>query len=281
MTTDFTIEYERFDRHDPRLGRHVLHDSRSLNYQVEAVRRVEDLESIIHVQHIPTQNQGDIGSCTGNAAVNNLAMGDFYTDEIRALFNGVTEAERYALDLYSEATGIDPFAGTYPPQDTGSNGLSVAKVLHKRGLISGYLHATSLEAVLTALAKQPINIGTVWTSEMFRPHRDGQILTGGSVAGGHQYALVGLDIEQRRVWLENSWGDPWGRSGRAYLKWERLEWLLSQRGDCVVYVPKSDPAPEPQPVPENGTDTDPEKAFRKASDEWNEALIKYVASKKS
>lgn len=283
MSQQFVIEYERYEREDPRLGRFVAHDSRSLNFQVEAAR-VEDLRSISHQQFIPTQNQGKIGSCTGNAAVANLATGLFWEEVGKPLFNtkDVGPAQQYALALYSEATGLDPFPGAYPPVDTGSNGLSVAKVLKNRGLISGYLHATSLEAVLTALARQPVNIGTVWRGDMFRPRQDGQIKITGSISGGHQYMLAALDVELRRVWLENSWSDSWGRSGRAYLTWNDLESLLAQNGDCTVYVPASKPEPEPAvPEPKPADDPEPteaEKDFKKATDEWNEALVRFIAA---
>ena len=43
------------------------------------------------------------------------------------------------MSIYSDATKIDTAAGSYPPTDTGSDGVSVAAVATKRGLVSGFL----------------------------------------------------------------------------------------------------------------------------------------------
>jgi hypothetical protein len=77
----------------------------------------------------------------------------------------------YAEHLYSDATKIDPWTGEWLPDDTGSDGLSIAKVLLTRGLISGYQHATTLEAALTALAQRPVMIGSSWLRGHVRHQR--------------------------------------------------------------------------------------------------------------
>lgn len=246
----YIINVKRFDPTDPRLGRHVRHDSRSLSFRVEPVEDVNTLQSIRHTRYIPTLDQGQLGSCTGNAAVGCLGTGAFWTlDEIKGVLSPTDAVvdEIYSVGVYSDATALDPFAGTYPPTDTGSDGLSVAKVLKQRGLISGYLHALSFEAVLTALAKQPVIVGTVWRSNMFNPEPDGRIRISGSDEGGHEYVLDELDMENRRVWMQNSWTDAWGVDGRGYFTFGDFEALLEDDGDCTVFVPISEPAPQPTP----------------------------------
>ncbi|NED51184.1 hypothetical protein G3I24_09730, partial [Micromonospora aurantiaca] len=64
--------------------------------------------------------------------------------------------EDQARALYSAATRLDEFDGEWPPTDTGSSGLGVAKACKRAGLISGYRHAFGLNAALTALAEQPV-----------------------------------------------------------------------------------------------------------------------------
>ena len=59
-----------------RLGRHVRHDPRSLAYQVAAVDPAT-LTSVRHVRGIPVLDQGDLGSCTGNAAEGCLGSAPF------------------------------------------------------------------------------------------------------------------------------------------------------------------------------------------------------------
>lgn len=260
MTDDYVIRIKKYDQQDYRLGRNVVHDSRSLQYQVDPLPR-ESLVSMVHLSNIPILDQGNyfdpttrtrisLGSCTGNAGTANLSYGDFWPTALAYLSTVDTDFnEEYAVQLYSAATAIDPWEGTYPPDDTGSNGLSIAKVLQRRGVISGYQHATSLDAVLTALQTQAVIVGTEWRSDMFHPDSDGRLRITGSVAGGHEYVLDAVDVQNRRVWMRNSWGVDWGLSGRAWFTWDDFATLLAADGDCTVFVPVSQPAPTPTPTP--------------------------------
>jgi hypothetical protein len=257
--TDYNVRIKKYEPSDPRLGRHVRHDSRSLLFQVEA-EKLSTLKSIRHKRYIPILDQGDLGSCTGNAGTGVLGTGVFWNlPAVKALLSMTDAAanERVAVGVYAKATLLDPFSGSYPPTDTGSDGLSVAKVLQKMGLISGYQHATSLEAVLTALSKQPVMIGTEWRGDMFNPDADGRIRITGSVEGGHEYELDELDVGNRCVWLDNSWTTGWGVEGRAYITWDDLGTLLSNDGDCTVFTPATVPAPTPTPTPPAPTPTPP------------------------
>jgi len=157
--------------------------------------------------------------------------------------------EQFAVVLYSLATTLDPYSGMYPPTDTGSNGLSIAKALQKLGLISGYQHATSLAAALTALNDQACMVGTIWRGDMFNPMSDGRLKITGNIEGGHEYKLDELDVENKRVWILNQWGLDWGINGRAYLTWDDLGTLLANQGDCTVLTPVTQPAPTPSPAP--------------------------------
>jgi len=245
----YTISRKLYAQTDRRLGRNVMHDSRSLAYLVKA-KDVAELKSIKHERHIPTLDQRDLGSCTGNAATGALGSAAFW-DEGQNVLNS-TDAlvdETYAVNVYSDATKLDPYQGTYPPTDTGSDGLSVAKVLQSRGLISGYVHATSLEAALTALSESPVIGGVEWRQDMFRPDPDGRIHITGNVSGGHEIVFDELDVENKRVWFHNSWGSSWGVDGRAYLTWEDFGTLLSRAGDITQFIPVTQPAPVPDPTP--------------------------------
>lgn len=244
---DYTVRIKKYDRRDRRLGRNVRHDSRSLSFRVQP-RSLGELTSIRHKRYIPILDQGQIGSCTGNAGTGVLGSGEFWNDlKIQHILSDTDAVadEQFALNLYGKATLIDPWEGSYPPVDTGSDGLSIAKILQQEGYISGYLHAMSLEETLTALAVQPIMVGTVWRDNMFSPTPDGRLVITGDVAGGHEYELDELDVENKRVWLPNSWSDRWGIQGRAYLSWDDLDALLHEDGDCTVFVPSTAPAPQP------------------------------------
>jgi len=249
------IRFRRYEQTDPRLGRNVKHDSRSLEYQVEAAP-LTTLKTVNHKVNIGVLNQGQLGSCTGNAGTANLAANDLWENYGKVL----TLDEKYAVGLYSRATAVDDYQGTYPPTDTGSDGLSIAKVLKERKFIDSYQHATSLPATLTALQTQAVITGTEWRDDMFNPDKDGRIHITGSVAGGHEYLLRGVDVENKRVWMRNSWGKNWGVAGEAYFTWDDFEALLHAEGDVTVMHA----APVPTPIPDPDT-------------ELSAALSKYVS----
>ena len=264
--SDYTVKVKKYDASDPRLGRHVRHDSRSLRFRVDA-EEIASLSSVAHETHIPTLDQGQLGSCTGNASTKAIGTGILWTEPVQHVLSETDEGldEKYAVAVYSAATRLDNYSGTYPPTDTGSDGLSVAKVLQSAGLISGYQWATSLEALLTALARQPVIVGTEWTGDMFSPSSDGQLHITGSVEGGHEYCLDELDVDNKRVWIHNSWGETWGLNGRAWLTWDDMEELLHRQGDCTVFTPATEPAPQPGPAPEP---VDEQAAFIAQAQQW-------------
>ncbi|WP_256789832.1 hypothetical protein [Frankia sp. AvcI1] len=231
-----------------RLGRHVRHDPHSARYAV-AGQPTATLVSKRWERRVEVFDQGDTGSCTGQAAAGWVGTDNAVRQGLAKV--GVQPVvENYAVALYSVATNLDDYPGAYPPDDTGSDGLSVAKALQAAGLCSGYAHAFSLQAALTALATAgPVMLGTSWLDAMFHPAPDGRLDVGGRLAGGHEYLADEIDVERRRVWITNSWGESWGVSGRAYLTWDDLGDLLDMQGDVTVPTPVQVPAPTPTPVP--------------------------------
>lgn len=237
-----------------RLGRHVRHDPRSLYYQVSA-RSLGDLKSVRHRRYIPVLDQGDLGSCTGNAAIGAIGTGKLFEALInnpgRPSESDAAVDEERAVALYSSATKLDDYDDAYPPVDTGSDGLSVAKACVTVGLISGYRHATSLEAALTALAKQAVITGVNWYDSFDQPDENGlvKITNRASVRGGHEFVLDELDVENKLIGATNSWGESFGINGRFYISWNDFERLLSEQGDVTAFISVSEPAPTPTPTP--------------------------------
>jgi hypothetical protein len=240
-----------------RLGRHIRHDPRSLAYQVPA-KSTATLTSVRHTRQIPVLDQGSLGSCTGNATEGALGTTPFLEAIPKTVLGRPTGNARVdedqAIALYSAATALDSYDGGYPPNDTGSDGLSVAKAAKAAGLISGYQHATSLDAALAALQAKPVITGVNWYDSFDEPAASGLITIAkqASVRGGHEFVLDELDVEQRRVWFTNSWGGAWGLSGRACIGWDDFARLLSEDGDVTAFVPLSQPAPTPTPDPSSG-----------------------------
>lgn len=235
-----------------RLGRHIKHDPRSLAYRFDGSGLT--INSVKHTRYIPVLDQGDLGSCTGNAATGNLGTGDFYV----TVKDKVTLDESEAVTLYSAATALDGYQGTYPPDDTGSDGLSVAKAAQKDGLISGYQHITSLNDALAALQLGPIITGVNWYSTFDSPNNSGVVSIGkrAYVRGGHEFVIDEVVADKKLVGATNSWGDSWGIKGRFYFSFADFERLLSEQGDATVFVKLDGPTPVPTPpVPTVDPDT--------------------------
>lgn len=226
------------------LGRRVARDPRSRAFAIRP--RGIEIHTVEHRRTAPILDQGELGSCTGNATVGCLGTEPFVQTLPNVEFN-----EELAVSVYSEATRVDDFPGDYPPDDTGSDGNSVAKAARNMGYISGWQHLDSVQAAKEALQETPFIFGTNWYNSMFDPDPDGVVhVKGGEadVAGGHEIECVGYDVERDRWKFANSWGDGWGDKGYFYLSGADFERLFSENGDATVFVPISQPAPEPTPV---------------------------------
>lgn len=210
----------------PGLGRNVNHDPRSLAFPaaVSAAPR----KPVLHRHYGPVLDQGQLGSCTGNAMAQALNTAPFHKSRAKLL----TEAD--AVSIYSAATLIDGSPGHYPPTDTGSDGLSVAKVAAKRGYISAYHHAFDVEHALGALQLSPFLFGTSWHESMFTPDADGFVHPDGNVVGGHEILCIG-DTGTALVFL-NSWGKSWGKGGTFLLSYADFAALMADSGDVTVPV---------------------------------------------
>lgn len=215
-----------------RLGRHVDHDERSKNFRVKEL--TGGPKSASYERHCPPFDQGDLGSCTGNAMAGLLMTQPFWKPG-RAL----TEAD--AVRIYSEATHLDRIRGSYPPDDTGSSGLAVAKAAKKEGWFSAYEHAFGLQHLLHGLSQRPGVLGIYWYNSFDTPLSTGEcpLTADAQVRGGHEIQMFRLDVEHKRVWCFQSWGPKWGglKDGTFWFSFETLTRLLAEHGDAVFPVP--------------------------------------------
>jgi hypothetical protein len=228
-----------------RLGRHVRHDPRSLRFLVEPAAVPV---SKTWKRDVPVFDQGDLGSCTGNAAVGVLGSDPFYA----TLPKDYVPNELRAVALYSVATSLDDFAGTYPPDDTGSSGLAVAQAAKAVGLISGYLHMTSVAACQNAITQGPFIVGSNWFQGFDNPTPSGRVVISGSIRGGHEYECIGYNAPTDTWECVNSWGPSWGAAGHFFMSSTTLAQLLANDGDATSFVPITQPAPVPTPTPDPG-----------------------------
>ncbi|MCX4911925.1 hypothetical protein [Streptomyces sp. NBC_00878] len=259
-----------------KLGRHLVLDPRSLAYR----RRYDGqpLRATAWEPRIPVLNQQNLtsqgiftsqthgieddvdalGSCTGNAATALLSV---ILDKDRAAAAGLdtndaTAAERFAIDLYAQATTLDQWHDyTWPSQDCGSSGLGIAKALRARGVVDQYGHATTAEELCMLLQTGPVLMGMPWYEAFTQTRdRDGFIdavpgWLGSTLEGGHEVCITALEAvasedgtllpDHTVLRFRNSWGPSWGDHGEGRL---RLSTYLALRDQIDVTQPRLDAA---------------------------------------
>jgi Papain family cysteine protease len=244
--TDFTMGVEPVDGqyfhlleqnagpHGEQLGRHVLHDDASRAYDAaDDVRTVTKQVTTLHKRIAPIWDQGQIGSCTANAALGTLMTEPFYNGKWAF-------AEPDCVSLYEQETKTDDaqIPGHYPPDDTGSTGLWSMKTLKAAGYITSYKHAFSFDTLCRLLQLSPVSIGIPWYQSMFTPTSRGVIPVdpASGLAGGHQLSAVGVDYEREGIKIANSWGESWGVEGYGWFRFADMQALLKAHGDVSVPV---------------------------------------------
>ena len=209
------------------LGRHIEHDPASRQFPAA---QAAALKTVTHERKCAPFDQGQLGSCTGNAMAG-LLMTVPYFDPNRPALNEAT-----AVSIYEAGTKLDKIPGSYPPHDTGSSGLAVMKAAKKMGFIKAYHHAFGLQHALAALVLGPVITGVNWYEGFDNPDANGLVHVTGAVRGGHEFEVVAIDVEKKTVTACNSWGTGWGKNGFFTFSWADWDRLLKEQGDVTVAV---------------------------------------------
>lgn len=221
-----------------RLGRHLEWDARNAAHLIEdeviagvrVAERTAKPVSVMWPRYSQILNQGDLGSCTGNAMTGWLGC----TPSVHSEADAGPFNENFAVQLYESATTLDSIPGQYPPDDTGSSGMAVAKAAKKMGLISAYKHATTTYGLLHALQSAPVIVGVPWVSGFDNPDSDGLVEYSGYTRGGHEFLIRGYDATNDLLWADNSWGTSYGKGGSFCFTTDTWNILASRGGDCVA-----------------------------------------------
>ncbi|MFF9787208.1 hypothetical protein [Streptomyces nigrescens] len=269
------LDVQQYDVH-PALGRHRVLDPRSLAYRRpysgERIRTVEwaPRVPVLNQQNLLAQDirtselfpgiddVDALGSCTANAATACLSV-LLTTDACAAAGLDTTDAaaaERFAIQLYADATSADEWLQyTWPSDDCGSSGLGVAKALRRRGLIDQYGHAKTAEELCVLLQTGPVLMGLPWHDAFFSPVSSLALLDEipgwqqSPVAGGHEVLITALEsvaevegdfsYEHTILRVVNSWGRTWGDSGSFRMS---LGLYSKLRGEIDLIQPRLDSA---------------------------------------
>jgi len=207
-----------------RLGRHVVHDARSRNFEAETAGAIK---SVQHSSVSLPLDQGQIGSCTANALCGAL-------DSSPDNSSGRRFHEKDAVSLYELETKLE--GQPYPPNDPGGSGLMVCKAAKQLGWISSYSHAFSVDQALRALTLRPVITGVNWYTSFDSPDANGlvAIAPNATVRGCHEVLADGIDAPNQLVWFWNSWGKSFAVGGRFCMSFDTWAQLLAERGDVTV-----------------------------------------------
>jgi len=192
----------------------------------------QPLRSVDHTRLVPAFDQGNLGSCTGNALAGALMTQPTHIG--RRVYNETT-----AIVLYSQATHLDPAATPateYPPNDPGSTGLDVCMAGIKDGYMKQFRHCANMAETLILLQYFPVIVGVNWYDSFDNPDNNGlvSISPNAQVRGGHEFELSGLQVVDQEVHAWNSWGENWGDGGKFKFSFADLERLLNEQGDSMV-----------------------------------------------
>jgi hypothetical protein len=233
---------------DKRLGRHINHDPKSRLYRFQAEDPRAALVSVEHDIELPfIIDQGNLGRCVPCTGTAYVAWATIWNTLDASVKNSILsgDSDDFTKQLYRDVTRQDPFPGAWEPDDTGSDGLTLAKVLKARGYINGYVHTFNPAEALQALQTAPLAIGIEWLSGCDNPNSEGLISYTGSVRGGHEILVVGYIAERQWVKIRNSWGPWWGADGYFYMTVADFTRAIQNWGDVIILVPNTAPAPEP------------------------------------
>ena len=217
------------------LGRYIVHDPRSRDYEAELADAVKD---VLHSGHGLPLDQGEIGACTAFATCAALNS-DPNAAALKGSVKGHTFTDSDGDKLYGKETADE--GQPWPPNDPGGSGLYVCKAARQLGWITSYKHTFSMSAALKALVLRPVIWGVNWYDSFDNPDPETGVCSIGAnaqVRGGHEICAVEIKASEQLVGFWQSWGS-WGLNGtgRFYIGFGDCERLLSEQGDVTVPTP--------------------------------------------
>ena len=221
----------------PSFGRRISKDERDKQYLMR--RLLAPARAVLPTSKtwkIAAKNldQGDYGTCVGNAWTNFLRCAPIQT----------TANESMALKIYDAAILLDEWTDNDHDTDRqmGTSVRGGAMAVTNMGRLNSYLWAFELQpAVEWVLTMGPVVLGTTWYSSMMKPDAQGivQIKTNARSLGGHSYLWRGADTKKALAYCVNSWSDSWGLSGNFAIPFKDLETLIHDEGEACTAIQKS------------------------------------------
>jgi len=224
------------------LGRLIQKDPRNAQYPLPKRALPKTVRKKMW-NALPPLDQGNTSQCVAYTGYQWLRTGPITNLRAPKLTHGEEMAwvpPFEPSELYVWAQQADEWPGE---NYDGTSGLGLMKALKERGYITEYRWALDVDTIFAwLLTSGPVCMGTYWYRDMFTPTKDGWIQPMGPEEGGHEYLLIGADLDKKcpydgsvgAVRMLNSWGDTWGQKGRAWISKANLDYLLKHDGDCCT-----------------------------------------------
>lgn len=175
-------------------------------------------------------DQGSEGACVGFAWAHDLAARPQEKTNVD---------NQFARGVYRNAQQLDEWPGE---NYEGTSVLAGAKVCQSLGHFTEYRWATSFDDLIIGVGYfGPAVLGVNWYSGMFNTDHNGFIHPTGDILGGHAILMHAVHVPTRTAVLHNSWGQDWGRNGRAFIRFEDLNQLLVEDGEACIPVKRLRP----------------------------------------
>jgi len=218
---------------DRRLDRIIQFDERSRNFPISLTEPRPRQSRLWPCQ--AWLDQGKEGACVAFSLGHELAAEPVPVDA------SILTKEFLVRDIYWEAQKIDGWeGGAYPgamPQYDGTSVLCGVKQLYRLGYCQSYRWAFGLEQLIEGVGYEgPAVIGIPWYKDMYDPDANGYVHMTGEVVGGHAILVRGVDVENERFILRNSWGQAWGLDGDCYVSFTDMDQLLKNQGEAVFIL---------------------------------------------
>ena len=217
---------------DVRLGRLIQFDERSRKFPVSAILETDKKPRSYtwHCDITLNQSEGvpiwsDSSGCTGHSVAHEIAakpkVHDLPPDEAHLIYQRAKELDEWEGEMY-----------------LGSSVLAAVKAATEQGYYKEYRWAFTLEEVILAVGYHgPVIVGTWWTNNMFYPDKEtGKLDINGRDAGGHAYAITGINVKSELFRIHNSWGRGWGIGGDATISFKDFDALRLRDGEVCVPV---------------------------------------------
>jgi hypothetical protein len=143
----------------------------------------------------------------------------------------VTDAEMWRL--YRLGQDID---GTpHTDVDSGLTSDAAAQAVKREGYIGEYRWAREADELYEWLRRVgPATIGTWWPDGFDTPDVNFFGHYTGSMLGGHQFKVDGVNMRQKFVRCKNSWGRNWAKKGFFYLSFDTIDEMLKDGAEICM-----------------------------------------------